>query len=209
MTACPHCGAKLETPLGCGACQLPLEVTSDLDLFAALGLDPSVTLDVEALKAKHLEISRWIHPDYFAASPELRALAETNTGHLNTALKALEQPMRRADHLVKNLDGPSESEVKDMPQVFLMEVLEWNEALEEARASDPGSAQREAAFGLKPDLEAQRSERIAAITKLLDPLPDSGSEDLTTARRELNAVRYLDRALGELESLRLADAEAR
>mgnify|MGYP001162435349 CR=1 FL=1 len=81
---------------------------------------------------------------------------------------------RRANHLVKSLDGPSDAEVKDMPQVFLMEVLEWNEALEEARASDPGSPQREAAFGIKPDLEAQRSEHIAAITELLDPLPDSG-----------------------------------
>ena len=143
------------------------------------------------------------------ALTELRALAEANTGHLNGALKSLKEPLRRADHLVRSLGGPDEAEVKDMPQEFLLEVLEWNEALEEARASDPGSAQREAAFGLKPDLEAQRSERIAAITKLLDPLPDSGSEDLTTARRELNAVRYLDRALGELESLRLADAEDR
>ncbi len=209
MTACPHCGAQLETPLGCGACQVPLEVATCIDPFVALGLAPSVTLDAEDLKAKHLKVSRWIHPDYFAASPELRALAETNTGHLNAALEALEEPMRRANHLVKSLDGPSDAEVKDMPQVFLMEVLEWNEALEEARASDPGSPQREAAFGIKPDLEAQRSEHIEAITELLDPLPDSGSEALTTARLELNAIRYLDRALGELESLRLADAEDR
>ena len=86
-------------------------------------------------------------------------------------------------------------------------MLEWNEALEESRASDPVSAQRAAVFGFKADLEAQRSGRIAAITELLDPLPDSGSEALTTARLELNAIRYLDRALGELESLRLADAE--
>ena len=75
MTTCPHCGAELETSLGCGACQVPLEVTPDLDPFAALGLAPSAALDVEDLKAKHLKISRWIHPDYFASSPELRALA--------------------------------------------------------------------------------------------------------------------------------------
>ena len=209
MNSCPHCSAELETPLGCGACQVPLEIPAELDPFAALGLAPSFDIDDEELKKRHLEISRWIHPDYFAASPELRALAESNTGRLNGALESLEEPLRRADHLVSSLGGPDEAEVKDMPQVFLMEVLEWSEALEEARSSGAGSAQREAAFDLKPELEAQRSLRMEAITALLDPLPSSASEALTTARQELNAIRYLDRALSELESLRLADAEAR
>lgn len=209
MTSCPHCGAELETPLGCGACQVPLEVTSGLDPFSLLGLAPSFCLEVEDLRSRHLKVSRWIHPDFFAASPELRALAETNTGHLNGALEALEEPLRRADHLVGSLGGPSDAEVKDMPQVFLMEVLEWNETLEEARTAEAGSPKREAAFKLKPGLDEERAMRLDAITQLLDPLPDPESEALSTARRELNAVRYLDRALRELESLRLADAEAR
>jgi len=209
MTSCPHCGAELETPLGCGACQVPLELRDTHDPFSLFGLVPSFTLAVEDLRDRHLKFSRWIHPDYFAASPELRSLAETNTGLLNGALEALEEPLRRADHIVGSLGGPSDSEVKDMPQVFLMEVLEWNEALEEARAAAAGSPARESAFKLKPELDEQRALRIEAITKLLDPLPDPESEALSTARRELNAVRYLDRALGELESLRLIDAEAR
>jgi len=209
MTPCPHCGAELETPLGCGACQVPLEFSAELDPFAALGLAPSFNIDVDELKKRYLEISRWIHPDYFAASPELRALAEANTGQLNGAFEGLEEPLRRADNLVRSLGGPDEAEVKDMPQAFLMEVLEWSEALEEARSSEAGSAQREAAFDLRPELETQRSLRMEAITALLDPLPSSASEALTNTRQELNAVRYLDRALRELESLRLADAEAR
>jgi DnaJ-domain-containing protein 1 len=209
MTACPHCGAELETPLGCGACQVPLEVPTSLDPFRALGLEPSIGLDAEALRTKQLQYSRWIHPDYFAASPELRALAETNTGHLNAALDALEEPMRRADHLVRSLAGPSDDEVKGMSQAFLMEVLDWNESLETAREADAGSPQRQAALNLKPELETQRTEHITAITQLLEPLPEPGSELLTTARLQLNALRYLDRALEQLESLRLADAEAR
>jgi hypothetical protein len=209
MTACPHCGAELETPLGCGACQVPLEAAAGLGPFEALGLTPSFTLDAEDLRARQFKFSRWIHPDFFAASPELRALAEKNTGHLNAALEALEEPTRRADQLVRSLDGPSDAEVREMPKAFLLEVLEWNEALEGARTSEAGSAQRGAAFSLEPELTAQRTERIQAITKLLDPLPESGSDALRSARLELNAVRYLDRALRELESLRLADAEAR
>ena len=208
MTSCPHCGAELETPLGCGTCQVPLELTKDLDPFSLFGLGPSFDLDVEDLRGRHLRLSRWIHPVYFAASTELQAIAEVNTSSLNGALEALEEPLRRADHIVESLGGPSGAEVKDMPQAFLMEVLEWNEALQEARAAEPGSQKRESAFGLKPELDAQRAKRIEAITELLTPLPETGSDALPNARRELNAVRYLDRALRELESLRLADAEA-
>ena len=96
-----------------------------------------------------------------------------------------------------------------MPQAFLMEVLEWSETLEEARTAEAGSPEREAAFNLKSNLDEERAARIDTITGLLNPLPEHASEALTTARRELNAVRYLDRALRELESLRLAEAEAR
>ena len=209
MTSCPHCGAELETPLGCGVCQVPLEVEGAVDPFTLLGIAPSFSLDVEELRSRHLKISRWIHPDYFAASPELRALAETNTGLLNGALEALDEPLRRAECLLESRGGPSEAEVKDMPQAFLMEVLEWSETLDEARAAAAGSPEREAAFKLGPSLHDERAARIDTITALLDPLPATASEHLTTARHELNAVRYLDRALRELESLRLAEAEAR
>ena len=209
MASCPHCGAELETPLGCGACLSPLEVETSVDPFALFGLTPSFSIEGEELRTRHLKYSRWIHPDYFAADPELRALAEINTGLLNGALESLEEPLRRADHLLKVRGGPSESEVKDMPQAFLMEVLEWSEVLDEARAAEAGTPPREAAFKLKPSLDEERTARIQTITGLLEPLPESGSEALTTARRELNAVRYLDRALRELESLRLAEAEAR
>ena len=47
------------------------------------------------------------------------------------------------------------------------------------------------------------------IANLLDPLPERGSPRLAAARSELNALRYLDRALREIESLRLARAERR
>jgi hypothetical protein len=47
------------------------------------------------------------------------------------------------------------------------------------------------------------------VARLLEPLPAYGSESLREARRALNVVRYVDRALSELESLRLSRAEAR
>ena len=209
MSNCPHCGAELETPLGCGACKVPLDTQAPCDPFSALGLSPSQALEASELERLHLKYTRWVHPDYFAASPELRALAEKNTGVLNGALSSLGDPIKRADHLVRALEGPSDAELKDMPQAFLMEVLDWNESLQEAHASEAGSPERDRAFKLLPELEARRTAGLDAINDLLTPLPDKGAEALASARRELNAIRYLDRALRELEALRLAEAEAR
>jgi len=209
MSNCPHCGAELETPLGCGACKVPLDTQAPCDPFSALGLTPSQELETSELERLHLKYTRWVHPDYFAASPELRALAEKNTGILNGALASLGDPIMRADHLVRALQGPSDSELKDMPQAFLMEVLDWNENLQEAHAAAAGSPERARAFTLLPELEGRRSAGLEAINELLTPLPETGAEALESARRELNAIRYLDRALHELETLRLAEAEAR
>ena len=69
MASCPHCGAELETPLGCGACLSPLEVETSVDPFALFGLTPSFSIEGEELRTRHLQYSRWIHPDYFAADP--------------------------------------------------------------------------------------------------------------------------------------------
>ena len=94
-----------------------------------------------------------------------------------------------------------------MPKEFLLEVLEWNELLEEARSSSAVTQDR--LSSLQSDLERRRTAALDSVASLLDPLPTRGSPKLREARRELNVVRYLDRTLGELEALRLSRAAAR
>ena len=80
MTACPHCGAQLETPLGCGACQVPLEVATCIAPFVALGLAPSVPLDAEDLKAKHLKVAVGAALDVVEQVEDLDAALATALG---------------------------------------------------------------------------------------------------------------------------------
>jgi hypothetical protein len=90
-----------------------------------------------------------------------------------------------------------------MPQSFLMQVLEWNETLDAAR--DMPAASRTATLqGLLAELNPQRAALLVRLGSLLEPLPASGSPALLAARRELNALAYLDRALAQIESLRLS-----
>ncbi len=208
MDSCPRCRAPLGSPLVCESCGALLPAGAP-DPFRALGLLPAFALDRDALRTRVLALSRRLHPDFFANAPEAeRELAERNTAELNAAHLILADDVRRADWLVKHLGGPGEDEERAMPAPFLQEVLEWNEAIEEARRPAAGADARAALDGLARSLEAERAALIERAGALLDPLPARGSAALVEARKLLNATRYLDRALREIAELKLAEASS-
>jgi molecular chaperone HscB len=207
MRICPYCERTLETPLVCTGCESLIPMKSDPNPFEVFGLTPAWGVSTKDLKMRFLRFSRHLHPDYFAtAGEEECALAESASATMNFSYELVEDPVRRADWLVRHLGGPSDGEERQMPQAFLIEVLDWNEALEEARTSPPGSPKREALSELASTLRGERNQRISDIGRLLQPLPEKGSPALVEARRQLNAVRYVDRVLGDLERLRLESA---
>lgn len=202
--ACPSCGTVPRSPLLCEHCQELLEPLVPPGPFEALGLTPTFALDLGDARRRMLEFSRALHPDFHAtAGPEERRRAEDNTAALNAAFRVLSDDSRRADWLLRFLGGPPEEEERSMPREFLEEVLEWNETIEQARADGPGSPTRQALEELGRRLEAERARAMDGMGALLTPLPAHGSPLLGRARQQLNAVRYLDRALGELGELRL------
>ena len=204
MKSCPACGAELTSALVCEVCHELIDADG-AGPFAAFGLEPGFVLDPGALRKRHLRLSRELHPDFHGASaPEVRARAEANSAALNEALAILSDDERRANWLVGSLGGPAGEEERQMPQEFLMDVLDWNTAIEEARHAEPESEERRALAGLKDDLVEAREERHGVLTELLDPLPPSGSPDLVRVRRQLNALRYLARSLHEIAELELS-----
>jgi molecular chaperone HscB len=207
---CAKCGAELETPLGCGSCGVLFSPESTPGPFEVFGLAPAFALDAKDLKQRLLRLSRLLHPDYFASSDATtRATAERNTALLNESFEVLTNPVQRADWLVRSLGGPAEIEQRGMPKAFLIEVLEWNETLEAARKSPPGSAQRTALGELDLTLREQREDTLAALAKLLTPLPPRASPALGEARAQLNALRYLEKTLADIEALSVEQASAR
>jgi molecular chaperone HscB len=201
---CPSCGAELSTPLVCEACGALLAPGTPPTPFEALGLAPAYALDVGAARRRLLALSRAAHPDFHAnAGDETRRRAEDNTAALNAAFRILSDDVRRADWLVRALGGPGEDEERAMPAAFLHEVLEWNEAIEAARDAEHDSAARAELATLATRLEGERAGSMQRIGSALDPLPATGSPALRKVRQELNAVRYLDRALREIRELSL------
>jgi molecular chaperone HscB len=207
LEACPSCGAIPRSPLLCESCGRLLEPRATPDPFEAFGLEPAFALDASALQKRLLTLSRALHPDFHGnAGPGLRRRAEENTALLNAAYAVLADDFRRADWLVRVLGGPREDEERSMPAKFLQEVLEWNEAIEEARAAAPGSPARRALVPLTERLRQERAHGMDAVARFLDPLPAPRDAVLRRVRQQLNALRYLDRALAGLGELALDSA---
>jgi len=162
-------------------------------------------LDSSEVRRRMLRFSRLTHPDFFAtASPETLERAERASAILNAAHAILTDDAARASWLIGHLGGPDENEERTMPKEFLLEVLEWNELLEEARSS--ASVTDDRLRSLRNELELRRAAALDAVGRVLDPLPPRGAPALRDARREMNVISYVDRSLREIESLRLARA---
>jgi hypothetical protein len=93
-----------------------------------------------------------------------------------------------------------------MPQIFLMEVMEWNETLEELKDLEDKAVAQSGVTDLKAELNVQRAELIEnTLDNVESNLQQEGNAPpLTEIRRELNAVRYIDRALSEIASIELS-----
>ena len=204
VEACPSCGARPRTPLLCEACGELLEPRTPPSPYEALGLEPVFALDLAAARKRLLVLSRALHPDFHGtADADTRRLAEDNTAALNAAFHVLADDLRRADWFVRMLGGPREDEERSMPGSFLQEVLEWNETIEGARNAAPDSPVRAALASLATELQRARTEGVRRVTYLLTPPPAHGAAVLRKVRQELNALRYVERALREIGELQL------
>jgi molecular chaperone HscB len=123
-------------------------------------------IDAVQLDAAYRELQGRVHPDKFAAAsdPEKRVAMQWAT-RANEAYKTLKSPLRRAAYLceLNGIDLGIESNTA-MPPAFLMQQMEWREALDEAR-STRDMAQLEA---LEQSLSAVRREMTGLIGELLD-----------------------------------------
>jgi molecular chaperone HscB len=180
-------------------------VPADQSPFELLGLPVAFAIDERDARRRATRFARLVHPDFFgAADAATRALAEHNSALLNRAAETIVDPWQRADWIVTRWGGPREGDARALPPAFLAEVLEWNETLEAAREDAAAAPYVDA---LATDLAGRRAASLAALARALATLPPASTARLVEARRELDVLRYVDRALREVEAQRLQRAE--
>ena len=159
--------------------------------FALFELQPSFSLDLDQLATRYRELARGVHPDRFAdASEREQRMALEQSASLNEAYQTLKSPSRRARYLLelKGNDVPLEATVHD-PE-FLMQQMQWREALDEAASAAELDA-------LDDETQAARSAALARCGELIDT-----SQDYAGAAREVRSLMFIARFAQDIDSRR-------
>lgn len=105
------------------------------DFFALFGQPRRYRLDERALEAAWHDLQSQVHPDRHAHLPDAdKRRAMQWATRVNEGFRVLRKPLSRAQYLLElaGVDAGIETNTAMSPE-FLMEQMEWREAVEEAR----------------------------------------------------------------------------
>lgn len=138
------------------------------DYFAVLGLPRKLSIDAADLKRRFYELSRRHHPDFHQrASAEEQDQALGQSALVNRAYRALREGIGRVEYLVRLEEGrdvrEGAAERPRAPRDLLEEMLEVQEALEEAKADGLSAASRARLEDERRRLVDRRAAEEAAL----------------------------------------------
>lgn len=162
----------------------------DADDYTLLGLPRVFALERGPLDAAWKALQGKVHPDRFAAEgAAAQRIAMQWAVRVNEAHQRLKDPLKRAAYLCELAGVPVQSESNTaMPGAFLMQQMEWREALEDAGSAADVQA-------LSDQVVLDRRSRIARVTQLLDVAGDAAQ-----AAQEVRALMFIDRLLEEIDA---------
>lgn len=171
-----------------------------MNYFELFKFSPAFDIDTAVLAERYRELQQAVHPDKFAHDTEQQKLLSVQrTAQVNDGYQTLKDPIRRAEHLLslRGIDLSHETTtVKDT--VFLMQQMEWREALEDIRHStDPQESIDE--------LYQSFAEYRAKLTHMLTAqLNSSKDEDALLAADQVRKLKFMAKLHDELT--RIEDA---
>ena len=189
------------------------------DYFEVFDLPRKLGVDAEALRQRFYALSRRHHPDFHQlGDAEAQAAALAQSALVNRAYRVLRDPIGRVEYLVSLESGAGAGPVKPKaPRDLLEEMLELQEALEEAKGEllDPTvrerlRGERERLVQRRAATEAAMCERGAAWDAAVDAGSDRGPllawfrEALATRAYLRTVIEDLGQALGEDEDVHVS-----
>ena len=161
--------------------------STDFELF---GIPVQFAQDRAQLDARWKELQREAHPDKFAAQgAAAQRVAMQWSVRINEAYQRLKNPMKRASYLCE-LNGAQINAENNtaMPSDFLMQQMEWREALEDARNMKDLD---------KIALESNASGRkqLLKIEQTLDQ-----EKDFAAAAQQVRSLMFIERFASEVDA---------
>ena len=161
--------------------------SNDFELF---NLPMAFALDRGALDARWKDLQREVHPDrHAAADAQTQRQAMQWSVRINEAYQRLKDPLHRAAYLCELNGAPIQAENNTaMPPAFLMQQMEWREALEEA-----GSAAT--VEDLADAVAATRRRMLAELQQTADV-----QRDWSALAQQVRALMFVERFAQDVET---------
>ena len=160
--------------------------------FVLFGLPEQFALDADALYHAYRAVQAQVHPDRFAAAGEAqKRVAMQWATRANEAYQTLRDPLKRATYLLhlRGIDVGAENNTA-MEPAFLMQQMEWREAIEDA----VGAKNVDALDALAAELRDDERVRLSKLGALLD----SGSNQ--PAAEAVRQLMFVERVAAEVDS---------
>lgn len=159
--------------------------------FALFGLPATYALDRERLDTAYRELQNTVHPDRFAAQSEAeQRVAMQWATRANEAYRTLKHPVDRGVYLLQ-LQGINAFDAHNtrMEPAFLMQQMEWREAIDDARGEKSVAA-------LDALMDQLRISHRRIETQLVDLL--DAKQDFEGAREAVRQLRFMDKLIAEV-----------
>lgn len=169
-------------------------MTIDLqqDFFTLFGLPRRFEVDESALESAYHELHTRVHPDRHAHLPDAdKRRAMQWATQVNEAFSTLRKPLPRALYLLEleGVDAGLETNTAMAPE-FLMEQMEWREAVEEAREA----ADSEELEKLHQRLRSAGKDLLGELGKSFD-----SDKDLPSAAETARRLMFMEKLQHEID----------
>ena len=161
----------------------------DSDDFELFGVPRRFAQDRAQLDTRWRALQAEVHPDRFAVDGQAaQRVAMQWAVRVNEAYQRLKDPLKRAAYLCELNGAPVDAENNTaMPPAFLMQQMEWREALDDAMAP----AQVEALAG---EVAQARALALDALQATLDE-----RRDAQAAAQQVRALMFVERFAEDIE----------
>jgi molecular chaperone HscB len=156
-----------------------------MNYFELYQLPVTFEVNTESVKRKFYELSKKYHPDYYINEPKAKQdeILELSTLN-NRAYHILSHPLRRIEYVLKLHDLIIEGDKYQLPQDFLMEMMDINEALMELQF-DTDYVLLEKVKSQVDQIEAGLFDELYRHTKAFDANPEGDNGSILLQIRDI------------------------
>jgi molecular chaperone HscB len=168
----------------------PLSAQLAVNDFELFDLPVQFAQDRAQLDTRWKDLQREAHPDKFASQgTAAQRVAMQWSVRINEAYQRLKDPMRRAAYLCELGGSPIQAENNTaMPAAFLMQQMEWREAMDDA--TDVASLE-----ALFDDVQQAHKAALQQCAQLID-----SAHDLPAAAQQVRALMFIEKFLRDVEA---------